>query len=217
VFLRSDSHRTNVISRRSFLGVVGIMLAITFSFVGEGEAVEDSNLEAAGTVEEARGDTFAETKGKRRALERATRIFVSDQVGTGPDSRLELRLGEKTVVRLGERARLTIDRFLMNAGGAMTLEAGAMLFEKQAGEPMPVEVHGSFGVIAVRGTRFFAGLSNKVFGVFVAEGQVTVTAGGRQVVLRAGEGTDIARPGARPTAPKRWGQARIDAAYASVR
>ena len=28
-------------------------------------------------------------------------------------------------------------------------------------------------------------------------------------MLRAGEGTDIARPGAQPTPPKRWGEPRI--------
>jgi hypothetical protein len=217
VLLRFDAHLLNAINRRWFLCVVASVLAVTFLFLRESQAVEDASLETAGSVEEASGEAFAETREKRRLLERAAPIFVSDQVGTGPESRLELRLGENTVVRLGERARLTINRFLLNAGGEMTLDAGAMLFEKQAGQPMPVEIRGSFGVIAVRGTRFFAGLSNKVFGVFVEEGAVTVSAGGRQVILRAGEGTDIGRPGARPTAPKRWSRARIDAAYASVR
>ena len=93
-----------------------------------------------------------------------------------------------------------------------------MFFEKQARQkPGPIEIRSPYGLIAVRGTRFFAGLSNKVFGVFVEEGSVTVSAGGRQVIVGAGQGTDIARPGARPTDPRRWGQARIDAAYASVR
>jgi hypothetical protein len=206
------------ITRRSFLGVVGSTLAITCSLPRASEAAEeDSSLEAAGSVEEISGEAFAETREKRRPLERAAPIFVSDKVGTGPNSRLELRLGENTIIRLGERARLTIDRFLRNAGGEITLDSGAMLFDKRAGEPMPMEIHGPFGVIAVRGTRFFAGPSNKVFGVFVEEGTVTVSAAGRQVILRAGEGTDIRSPGARPTPPTRWGQARISAAYTSVR
>jgi ferric-dicitrate binding protein FerR (iron transport regulator) len=207
----------NPINRRSFLCVVGSLLAITFSFMGASNAAEDPTPQTAGSVEEASGETFAQAAEKRRLLKQAAPIFVSDRVGTGPDSRLELRLGENTMVRLGERAQLTINEFLANAGGKMTLDAGAMLFDKRAGQPMPVEIRGSFGVIAVQGTRFFAGQSNKVFGVFVEEGSVAVTAGGRRVVLRAGEGTDIARPGARPTAPKRWGKPRIDAAYASVR
>ena len=217
MFLRSHSNRTVTINRRSFLCVVGSVLAITFSCMCESEAAEESSLAAAGSVEETSGEAFAETGEKRRLLKRAAPVFVSDQVGTGPDSRLALRLGENTVVRLGERARLTINQFLMDAGGKMTLDEGAMLFDKRAGQPMPMEIRGEFGVIAVRGTRFFAGPSNKVFGVFVEEGALTVSGGGRQVTLRAGEGTDIVKPGARPTAPKRWGKARIDAAYASVR
>lgn len=131
--------------------------------------------------------------------------------------RVELRLGEHTKIRLGERARLKIDRFLLNTGGEITLDTGPMLFEKRDGRPMPISIRSSYGEITVRGTRFFVGPSNNVFGVFVDEGSVTVTAGGRRVVLRAGEGTDISKPGTRPTAPKRWGQPRIKAAYASVR
>ena len=150
-------------------------------------------------------------------LERASPIFVHDQIGTGSDSRVELRLGENTKIRLGERARLKINRFLLNTGGEITLDTGPMLFEKRDGRPMPISIRSSYGEITVRGTRFFVGPSNNVFGVFVDEGSVTVTAGGRRVVLRAGEGTDISKPGTRPTAPKRWGQPRIKAAYASVR
>jgi len=217
VLIRLDSHLTKATNRRRFLCLVASALAVTCSLPRESAAVEDSSLVTAGAVEEVSGEAYAETGDKQRRLERKAPIFVSDQVGTGSGSRLELRLGENTIVRLGERARLNIDRFLSNSGGEITLDSGAMLFEKQAGQATPMEVRGSFGVIAVRGTRFFAGLSNKVFGVFVEEGSVTVTAAGRQVTLRAGEGTDIRSPGARPTAPKRWGEARIRAAYATVR
>jgi len=194
-------------------------LAILFPLLHTSEAsdAEDDSPEAVGSVEEASGEAFADARKKRRPLERASPIFVNDQVGTGPNSRVELRLGETTKIRLGERARLNIDRFLLNMGGEITLDAGAMLFNKRDGRPMPMEIRSAYGVIAVRGTRFFAGPSNKVFGVFVEEGTDTVTAGGRRVILRAGEGTDISSPGMRPTAPNRWGEPRIRAAYANVR
>jgi ferric-dicitrate binding protein FerR (iron transport regulator) len=71
-------------------------------------------------------------------------------------------------------------------------------------------------LIAVRGTRFFAGPSNGVFGVFVERGSVTVAAAARQVLLRAGQGTDIHHPGAAPTPAAKWGRPRIDAAFGSV-
>src|SRR5262249_52826991 len=44
-------------------------------------------------------------------------VFLSEEVATGVASRLGMRLGRDTTVRLGEQARLKIDRFLVDAGG----------------------------------------------------------------------------------------------------
>ena len=71
-------------------------------------------------------------------------------------------------------------------------------------------------LIAIRGTRVFAGPSNGVFGVFVARGSVDVTAAGKTVTLGRGFGTNIAKPGDEPTAPAAWKPPRIKAAFASV-
>jgi len=86
--------------------------------------------------------------------------------------------------------------------------------------PSDVSVRGPFGVVAVRGTRFFAGRSNGVFGVFVERGAVTVTGVRTTVLLAAGQGTNLERQaqsrprqsqsrprqsqGARPASPVRW-------------
>ncbi len=82
--------------------------------------------------------------------------------------------------------------------------------------PSDVTVRGPFGLVAVRGTRFFAGPSNGVFGVFVERGAVTVVGVNTAVQLVAGQGTNIAHPGDEPTAPAQWGAARIASAMASV-
>jgi hypothetical protein len=126
-----------------------------------------------------------------------------------------MRLGQKTTVRLGDQARLKIDRFLVDAGGEITLSSGPLLFD---GKPnrAGMQILSPFALIAVRGTRFFAGPSNDRFGVFVARGAVTVAAAGQQVTLRQGEGTDIASPGLPPTPVKRWGPERVRAAIESV-
>ena len=60
------------------------------------------------------------------------------------------------------------------------------------------------------------GPSADVFGVFVERGSVAVSAAGRQVLLRAGQGTNIPRPGDAPTPPAVWGAARVQAALQSV-
>jgi ferric-dicitrate binding protein FerR (iron transport regulator) len=171
--------------------------------------------ERVGSVEEVKGEVFAELDAVRRTLDRAASIFLGDEVATGAASRLGMRLGRDTRIRLGEQARLKIDRFLVDAGGEMTLRSGPLLFDRpprRAG----VQIRSPFALIAVRGTRFFAGPSNDRFGVFVARGSVAVTAAGQQVVLREGEGTDIVSPGTPPTPVKRWGPERIRAALASV-
>jgi len=176
-----------------------------------------SAAEPAGEVASSRGDCYALTAAARRDLTPATAVFVGDAVGTGAQSALGLRLGTATEVRLGAEARLRIDRFLVNAGGTLVLERGAMLYDHDAANgPSEVGVRGAFGLIAVRGTRFFAGPSNGVFGVFVFHGAVTVMGRRSAVQVVSGYGTDIAQPGAEPTLPHEWGKARIDAAMTSV-
>jgi ferric-dicitrate binding protein FerR (iron transport regulator) len=172
-------------------------------------------VERVGSVEDVTGEAFAELEQVRRTLDRAAPVFLSEEVMTGAASRLGMRLGRNTSVRLGEQARLKIDRFLVDAGGEMTLRSGPLLFDghpRRAG----LQIRSPFALIAVRGTRFFAGPSNDRFGVFVARGSVTVTSAGQQVILREGEGTDIASPGTPPTPVKRWAPERVRAALASV-
>jgi ferric-dicitrate binding protein FerR (iron transport regulator) len=198
--------------RRRFLVGSGASLAALVPF-----GVQAQSATQAGSVEVVVGDAFAQARAGRRALANAAPVFIQDQVGTGHGSRLTMQLGRDTRLKLGEQARVTIDRFLVDAGGEMTLNSGPVLFERPEGStPAPVRIRSAFGLIAVRGTVFFAGPSRGVFGVFVERGSVAVSGGGRQVVLQAGEGTDIARPGAAPTAPSAWGAPRIYDAVLSV-
>lgn len=172
-------------------------------------------VERVGSVEEVTGEAFAEFESVRRTLDRAASIFLSEEVVTGVASRLGIRFGRDTMVRLGEQARLKIDRFLVDAGGEMTPRSGPLLFDGQPRRP-GVQIRSPFALIAVRGTRFFAGPSNDRFGVFVVRGSVVVTSAGQQAILREGEGTDIVSPGSPPTPVKRWAPERIHAALASV-
>jgi ferric-dicitrate binding protein FerR (iron transport regulator) len=128
-----------------------------------------------------------------------------------------MHLGEATEVRLGQEARLRIDRFVVNAGGTLVLERGAILFDHDAkAGPADVGIRSPFGLIAVRGTRLFAGPSNGVFGVFVERGSVVVVGRKTAVLVVSGLGTNIAQPGGEPTTPAPWGAGRIASAMASV-
>ncbi|HEV7268073.1 MAG TPA: FecR family protein [Falsiroseomonas sp.] len=171
-----------------------------------------------GRVEALRGSAVAEAAGARRDLAPAASVFDGDLVATAEESRMTLRLAEAMEIRLGAAVRLRIDRFLARVGGTLVLERGAMLVDRPAGGGTPpgLAVRGPFGLIAVRGTRFFAGPSNGVFGVFVERGSVLLAADNQAVEIMPGFGADIRAPGAAPTAPVRWGAPRIAAALASV-
>jgi hypothetical protein len=173
--------------------------------------------EKAGQVEEIVGQAVAELRRNSRALGRGESVFIGETVATGDASRIGLRVGEATTIRLGPEARLRIDRFIINAGGTLTLQSGPMLFERPAGAPpVPVTIRGAFGMIAVRGTHFFAGPSRGKSGVLVLRGSVSVTSGGETVVLSAGEGTDVVTLGAKPTKPARWSDERIAEALSAL-
>ena len=84
----------------------------------------------------------------------------------------------------------------------------------KAGDAVAVRV--PFGLVAVRGTRFFAGPSNGVFGVFVVRGLVMVVGVNTAMMVASGFGSDLTHAGAEPTVPHAWGAARIASAMASV-
>jgi hypothetical protein len=200
-----EQAQRGMISRRALVGAAAACL-----FPETASAAAE-----AGSVETVTGEAFAESAKLRRELAMQAPVFMGDLVGTGPQSRVGLRLGRATILKLGAEARVRLDRFIANAGGVLELQGGAMLFDGPKGRG--VSVRSPFALIAVRGTRFFAGPSGNVFGVFVARGRVQVTAGGRRVTLADGMGTNIASPGARPSIPAAWGNARIQEALASVK
>jgi hypothetical protein len=171
--------------------------------------------EVGGRVAMIQGEALAQLNRTRRVLAANGDVFVGDRISTGEGARAMLRLGRATDLRLGALTRVTIDKFIVDAGGTISLGEGALLLDKTPGGPQ-VDIRSPYGLIAVRGTEIFAGPSRGVFGVLVLRGQVTVSGGGKQVVLGAGQGTDIARPGAAPTDPATWGQPRVGAALTSV-
>jgi len=199
--------RSPLITRRHAL------IAMTTLMLGPLRARESP----AGAIESIHGYAFAEGGMPRRPLQAAAEVFLNDLIETESNSGLTMHLGKATSVKLGALAQFRIDKFVVDAGGAFELEQGPLVVdsnERAKGEKL--RVRSPFALIAVRGTMFFAGPSNNVFGVFVGRGVVSVTGGSRTVVLRAGFGTDIAHPGGPPSEPKQWEPPRISAALQSA-
>ncbi len=173
---------------------------------------------AVGTVADVEGSATARKGGEPRVLGAGQHVFAGERLQTGGDSKLRAALGAATQLFMGANTRVTIDGNLVQRGGIIKLGSGALMFERRDPDPKPeVAIHSPYARLAVRGTSVFAGPSNGVFGVFVSHGEVVVTNAGGSVTLRPGEGTNIARPGAKPTPAAAWGDARINDAMRSVR
>lgn len=198
------------VSRRLFLA--GGALALT----GIGIRATQANS-IIGKAVEITGDVTRKQADRLEGLKAGASLMDHDFVATGKESFAELALGEDTSLLLGSETELLIDTFIAGQGGTIELGTGQMVFDRPEGlAKIDLTMRTAFGMIGVRGTKFFAGPSRGVFGVFVEHGLVEVTGGGvtRQVGRR--QGVDIAAPGAAPSEVARWGEARIREAYASV-
>ncbi|MDX2156170.1 MAG: FecR family protein [Hyphomicrobiaceae bacterium] len=199
------------LSRRSVLTATGGAL-LSASLPGTPWA-----MDKAGEVEALRGVATALAGQGTRTLAPKEVVFIGDLVRTGAASRLHLRLGDRTFVRLGADTELRIDKYLQDAGGELELVGGLMGFARSGPRAVQdLQIRSAYGLIAVRGTRFYAGPAGGTFGVLVTEGRVAVSAGGRSVELAANQGTDIASPGAPPSTPRRWPADRARGLIASV-
>ena len=144
-------------------------------------------------------------------------LMIDDRVMTREDGFALLLLDDRTRINLGASSDLTIDQFIVDQGGVISV-GGAMLFDRPAElPPTNISILTAFGRIGVRGTRFFAGPTKGKFSVFVDHGSVSVTGAGVQRILNAGEGVEFAAAGEPPGRVVTWGEARIAAAFASVK
>ena len=173
---------------------------------------------AAGQVESVTGDaTAARSAASPRKLAPQEDVFVGDLITTQVQSTLDLLLGTATRIRLGPETQFRIDRFVVNAGGILVLDRGAMLYDHDPKHGADaVSVRSPFGLVAVRGTRFFAGPTKGEFSVVVMRGEVTVTGANTFVTLTAGQGTGIAKAGMEPSPSVTWGKPRMAEAMGRI-
>lgn len=198
------------VSRRLFLA--GGALALT----GIGIRATQANS-IIGKAVEITGDVTRKQADRLEGLKAGVSLMDHDFVATGKESFAELALGEDTSLLLGSETELLIDTFIAGQGGTIELGTGQMVFDRPEGlAKIDLTMRTAFGMIGVRGTKFFAGPNRGVFGVFVEHGLVEVTGGGVTRQVGRGQGVDIAAPGAAPSEVARWGEARIREAYASV-
>lgn len=204
------SMRKLLVSRRVVVG--GLLLTA----VGRGAAPAWADS-ALGEATEIRGDVRLRQAKKDKPLAVGGQLFENDRVHTNAESFATLNLGTDTRVLLGAETELLVDSFIAGQGGTLELGTGRMVFDRPEGMPkVDVAVRTAFGMIGVRGTKFFCGPSRAAFAVFVEHGSVSVARGGVTKIVAAGQGVEFHHRGDAPSEPVNWGEARIKEAYASV-
>ena len=205
-----DAFRPVTLSRRLF--IAGSALALT----GIGLRATQANA-VIGKAVEITGDVSRKQANLLEGLKAGASLMDHDFVSTGKESFAELALGEDTSLLLGSETELLIDSFIAGQGGVIELGTGQMVFDRPEGlAKIDLTMRTAFGMIGVRGTKFFAGPNRGVFAVFVEHGRVEVTGGGITKAVSRGEGVEIKAPGEAPGEVKQWGEARIREAYASA-
>jgi hypothetical protein len=195
-----------------------LMLLVSFAAA----AVPASAATAIGKVTRLQGDAVGTVEGATKAVAVNDPVYLDEQVMTGADARLELTFDDRTVLTLGERATVKLDAFLyapdrnvvkVTLAGAFRFVSGTVA----AGAQRDMTVTTPFAVIAARGTDFWGGPIDGVFGVALFEGAVSVTNAGVTAQLTAvGEGVNMDTAAAPPGPVTTWAPDRVARAVATV-
>lgn len=176
--------------------------------------------QAAGQVERQKGMASRSAAGATSDLAQGGRIFVGDEIRTGPGARLQIRFEDQSSLTLGENARVTIDGFVYAPSGdsSQSLAMARGVFRFATGQiaklkPRNVTFKTPVAVVGIRGTVFVGGEltvgmppGQPHYGFQVTEGAIEVTSPGGSVVLdEPGEGTflPLTRVAA-PTPVRQW-------------
>ncbi len=208
----------------SLRSLAAAVLAVFLLAAGPLFAADD----VAGTVVRLKGSAIAMQDAVPRVLKAGAKILRGDVISTGPGARLEIRMLDDAVMTLGEKTIfVVIDYIVPNSTPGATPNAAMRLLQgafsavtgdmmKTAGARFTVDTE--FATIGIRGTTFWGGTLDGVFGIALLDGKaITVeNKAGRVVIDTVGTGTSLTAAGVKPTAPKAWSGEKIGRAVATV-
>lgn len=144
--------------------------------------------EHVGKLERAKNEVSAKPSeaDPARALAAGNPVFRNEMVTTGAQARAELRLSDATALVMGENATVRLDEFIYDADGSATINlvTGALRFiSAKAGHPGKLTIKTPVATIGVRGTDFWAGPIDGVYGVLLLTGKVEVSNAAGTVTL----------------------------------
>ena len=154
-----------------------------------------------------------------------TPVHMKDELRTGPEGRLKVIFRDSTVLTLGEKASVVIDRYFYDPDqnvGETILQATKGAFRFASGrikelKDSKIAVSTPMADIGVRGTAFWGGALDGKYGVLLLEREVVVSNQAGSVTLSAeGQGTDIPSPFDPPGPARAWSAEKFARAVASV-
>lgn len=156
-----------------------------------------------------------------QALAVGAELQLDDEVRTGADGRVVVESDAGLRLVIGAASEVRIRRWLVDKPRnridvVLSMVTGILrLLGQPTDASRTVEVQTRAAVASVRSTEWIVEATGASTAVFSIEGAVTVLSPSGGVTLGPGDGTDARLLGA-PSAPVRWGQARVDRTLARV-
>ncbi|NIA70655.1 FecR domain-containing protein [Pelagibius litoralis] len=188
--------------------------------------------QVAGQVERQKGTASRSAADGTVDLVQGARVYVGDEIRTGPGARLQIRFDDQSMLTLSQDARITIDQFIYAPGSdsnqALDVAQGVFRFATgQIGKltPLRVSVTTPVATIGIRGTVFLGGEltvgmppGQPHYGFQITEGTIEVTSPAGSVVLdEPGEGTFLPLTRiAAPTPVRQWTEEEAAEAEAAL-
>jgi hypothetical protein len=170
-----------------------------------------ARAETVGRVVEQAGDVFFVRDGEAALLHPGDDLAAEDRIVTAPKAKVVIRFEDGSLCAIGPDSEVLLADLAAPQGGWLDLVHGIVRLILAPGDrAAEAGVRTRAAVASVRSTEFIVDATLNHAAVFVATGTVVVTGRltGASVTLGPGEGTDV-RLREVPTAPKRWGEKRV--------
>lgn len=146
----------------------------------------------AAVIDRVQGSAWIDRAGKEMPATPGTELIVTDTIRTGAAARVYLRLGEGSLVKLGENARLALLDLTPERGGVfhavLDVVAGAFRFTTQAVEKprkRDIKIRIATATAGIRGTDVWGRARPDEEIICLIEGRIEVAAANEKPVVMA--------------------------------
>lgn len=205
------------IMKKFYLVILSVLL------IGSSDLLANDKI-IVGKIVNSYGGSFATLNQKSRNLSKGSFLYEGDRIITGNQSRLKIRMIDGAVLVLGDKTNFIIDKYnyAQNKGtGLLRVVSG--FFNAISGrlaklKSRPFKIKTPTAVIGVKGTKFWGGFWDGKFEVALLDGEAVVISNqaGSVELNKIGWGTSLTSDKIAPTPPKKWGDAKLKRASATV-